>query len=133
MNQGITISVFSVGEGNATVAHGDIFRELHSQSVSVFNDTDVIGCREFAGTAKDVEGFPIFLGESSRISRIVTGELQISSFNGCIHFALRRNVPDFKGGIVISSKGQLVVFKFPFFNVGILQAVNRNFAAILHG
>ena len=133
LNQGITGSVFGVCEGNAAVAHGDRLSQFNLEGFPVFDDTDIIGRREFAGSTEDVEGFPIFLGKSSCVSRIVTGELQVSSFNGFIHFTLRRNVTDFKGCIVVTGKGQLVVFKFPFFNVGILQAVNRNFTAILHG
>ena len=133
LNQGITGSVFGVCEGNAAVAHGDRLSQFNLEGFSVFYDTDVIGRREFAGSTENIEGFPIFLGEGSRISCIVTGELQVNILNGCIHFTLRRNVTDFKGCIIVAGKGQLIVFKFPFFNIDILQAVNRNFAAILHG
>ena len=88
MNQGITGSVFGVCEGNAAVTHIYVFRKFHSQGIAIFHNTDVIGCCEFLSSAKDVERFTVFLGKGSRISRIITGELQVSSSNGFIHFTL---------------------------------------------
>ena len=135
MNQGVAFSVFSTGrsKSNAAVPHGDVLSQFNLEGIVFFYNADVIGCCKFASTAKDVEGFPVFLSDGSRFCGIIAGELQVGIAYGRIHVCLRGNVAHFEGRIVVTGKRQRVVFKFPFFNVYILQAVNRNFTVVLHG
>ena len=136
LNKSIAFSIFGTGrsKGNAAVAHRNIFSQFNVECplISISYDTDVIGGRKFTSTAKDVEGCTIYLGDCASFRLIIAGELQINITNSFIHVALRSDIADFKGCIVVTGKFQRIVFKFPFFNVGVFQAVDLNFMSILH-
>ena len=95
-------------KGNAAVPHGNVFCKFYSQSLAVFDDTNVVGRRKFSSTAKNIKGFTVFLGDRRISRRIVTGELQVYFTVFTNNVVSRSNLIDFKLFIVVSGNGQLI-------------------------
>ena len=117
MNQGIAGIIFSSCKGNTAIAHRDIFREFDLKSIVFFYDADVIGCRKFTGSAKNVEDGTIDLSNRAIFGRIVTGEFQVyfPGFSRKIRFSCK--IINFKAFVVITFNGQCIIFKRNSINI----------------